>query len=146
MWRRHEEPFPLSYHATLAYQRKRPGQPWEEPRVLVVAPFSEYSIFYHRLTTDQTGRLFLSYDYWSTYWFYRTDHWGNRRALIMSSDGGETWWEFFDLPDGVTINRLAVDGDWLYAEPHQNGKGLGIFRTFIGRVMAPSEPPTSAVD
>ena len=45
-----------------------------------------------------------------------------------------------------TRDRLAVDGDWLYAEPHQNGKGLGIFRTFIGRVMAPSEPPTSAVD
>ncbi|MEA3400111.1 MAG: BNR-4 repeat-containing protein [Armatimonadota bacterium] len=90
LWRS-GEPFPNSTHATLAYQRKRPGQPWEPPRVLVVAPFSEYSIFYHRLTVDHSGRLFISYDYWSTHWFYRNDHFGNRRALLMSPDGGETW-------------------------------------------------------
>jgi hypothetical protein len=91
MWRNRMEPHPLSLHATLAYQRKRPGQPWEDPQVLVVAPFSEYSIFYHRLTIDRLGRLFLSYDYWSTYWFYRTDHRGDRRAVLMSPDGGTTW-------------------------------------------------------
>ena len=91
MWRHGEEPFPASMHATLAYQRKRPGMPWEEPRVLIVAPFSEYSIFYHRFVIDRKGRLFLSYDYWSTFWFYRTDHWGRRRSMMMSADGGETW-------------------------------------------------------
>jgi hypothetical protein len=85
------EPYPNSNYATLAYQRKRPDQPWEEPRVLIVAPFSEYSVFYHRLTIDRLGRMFLSYDYWSTHWFYRNDHRGNRRALLMSPDGGETW-------------------------------------------------------
>lgn len=84
-------PFPQSSHGTLGYQRKRPDQPWEAPRPLVVAPFSEYSIFYHRLTTDRQGQLFLSYDYWSTYWFYRNDHRGGRRALLMSPDGGESW-------------------------------------------------------
>lgn len=77
--------------ATLAYQRKRPGQSWEPPRILVVSALSEYSIFYHRLTVDRKGRLFLSYDYWSTYWFYRTDHFGSRRALMMSPDGGDNW-------------------------------------------------------
>jgi len=91
LWRYGTEPFPASHHATLAYQRKRPGAPWEEPRVLIVAPFSEYSIFYHRLTIDRAGRLFLSYDYWSTYWFYRTDHRGRRRSLMMSADGGDSW-------------------------------------------------------
>ncbi len=40
---------------------------------------------------DRNGRLFLSYDYWSTYWFYRTDHAGSRRAVLMSPDGGDTW-------------------------------------------------------
>lgn len=90
LWRT-GEPFPDSSFGTLAYQRKRPGQPWEAPRVLVVAPFSEYSVFYHRLTLDHAGRLFLSYDYWSTYWFYRNDHPGNRRAVLMSPDGGDTW-------------------------------------------------------
>ncbi|NLO06039.1 MAG: hypothetical protein GX131_09470 [candidate division WS1 bacterium] len=90
LWRS-GEPFPNASHATLAYQRKRPGQPWEEPRILVRAPFSEYSVFYHRLMIDREGRLFISYDYWSTHWFYRNDHVGNRRAVIMSPDGGETW-------------------------------------------------------
>lgn len=91
LWRYGAQPFPVSHHAALAYQRKRPGAPWENPRILVVAPFSEYSIFYHRLTIDRVGRLFLSYDYWSTYWFYRTDRRGRRRSVMMSSDGGESW-------------------------------------------------------
>lgn len=90
LWR-HGEPFPHSTHGTLAYQRKRPGQPWEPPRLLVISPFSEYSIFYHRLTSDRKGRLFLSYDYWSTFWFYRNDHPGDRRAVLMSRDNGQTW-------------------------------------------------------
>lgn len=91
LWRRGEEPFPASHYATLAYQRKRPGQPWEAPRILIVPPFSEYSVYYHRLTLDRKGRLFLSYDYWSTFWFYRNDHLGRRRTVLMSPDGGETW-------------------------------------------------------
>ena len=92
LWRRDRKYHPSgAIFATLAYQRKRPGQPWEPPRLLIVSALSEYSIFYHRLTIDRKGRLFLSYDYWSTYWFYRTDHFGNRRALLTSPDGGDTW-------------------------------------------------------
>ena len=91
LWRYGTDPFPASHHATLAYQRKPPGKPWEPPKILIVPPFSEYSVFYHRLTIDRVGRLFLSYDYWSTYWFYRTDHRGSRRALLTSPDGGTTW-------------------------------------------------------
>lgn len=91
LWRSSVEPFPASTFATLAYQRKRPGQPWEPPRVLILPAFSEYSVYYHRLTLDRKGRLFLSYDYWSTYWFYRNDHLVSRRALLMSPDGGDTW-------------------------------------------------------
>jgi hypothetical protein len=91
MWRSGVDPFPASHHGTLAYQRKPPGKPWEPPRILIVPPFSEYSVYYHRLTIDRRGGLFLSYDYWSTYWFYRNDHWGSRRAVLTSPDGGETW-------------------------------------------------------
>lgn len=92
LWRHDTETFDSgAIFATLAYQRKRPGRPWEAPRILIKPPFSEYSIFYHRLTIDRQGRLFLSFDYWSTYWFYRTDHVGNRRGLLMSPDGGQTW-------------------------------------------------------
>lgn len=91
LWKRGEEPFPASQYATLAIQRKPAGKPWETPQVLIVPPFSEYSVYYHRLTIDRLGRLFLSYDYWSTFWFYRMDHRGNRRNLMMSPDGGRTW-------------------------------------------------------
>jgi hypothetical protein len=91
VWRYGEEPYPASYFATLAHQQKRAEGTWESPRSLVVPPFSEYSVFYHRLTVDRLGRLFLSYDCWSTYWFYRTDHPGDRRALMMSLDGGIHW-------------------------------------------------------
>jgi hypothetical protein len=97
LWHRGEPPHPHSHHATLAYQRKRPGQPWESPRILVVPPFSEYSVYYHRLTIDRQGRLFLSYEYWSTFWFYRNDHFGRRRSLMTSADGGETWQLVADL-------------------------------------------------
>ena len=91
LWRDDDVYFPAGYYATLAYMRKRPGESWSDVQPLVVAPFSEYSIFYHRLTIDHHGTLFLSYDYWSTYWFYRTDHRGTRRSLMMSADGGATW-------------------------------------------------------
>ena len=82
---------PHSQYANLGYKRKLKGSDWEPMRRLAVAPFSEYSIWYHRLTIDRRGRLFVSFDIWSTFWFYRTDHVGSRRKTIMSSDGGDSW-------------------------------------------------------
>lgn len=91
LWQGHADRFPAGSYACLAHMRKPLGQPWSAPQPLIVAPFTDYSVYYHRLTIDRRGRLFLSYDYWSTYWFYRTDHVGNRRALLMSPDAGRTW-------------------------------------------------------
>ena len=91
LWLYDNKYFPASHYANLAYMSKHPAQKWSGARPLVVAPFSEYSIFYHRLTIDREGALFLSYDYWSTFWFYRNDHRGDRRSLLMSPDGGTTW-------------------------------------------------------
>jgi len=91
LWLSDNKYFPAGLYANLAYMRKIPGENWSDARPLVVAPFSEYSIFYHRLTIDRRSALFLSYDYWSTFWFYRTDHRGNRRSLLMSPDSGNTW-------------------------------------------------------
>ncbi|MBN1846293.1 MAG: BNR-4 repeat-containing protein, partial [Sedimentisphaerales bacterium] len=91
LWLNDDKYFPAGSYATLAYMSKPPGGRWSDARPLVVAPFPEYSVFYHRLTIDRQGALFLSYDYWSTYWFYRTDHRPSRRALLMSPDGGATW-------------------------------------------------------
>ena len=83
--------FPDSWYMTLAYMQKPADGAWSEPETLVVAPFSEYSIFYHRLTIDRKGALFLSYDHWSTYWFYRTDRRETRRALITRTANDDTW-------------------------------------------------------
>jgi hypothetical protein len=82
---------PQSHYANLGYKRKPKDGDWEPMQRLAVAPFSEYSIWYHRLTIDRRGRLFVSFDVWSTFWFYRTDHVGQHRKTIMSSDGGDTW-------------------------------------------------------
>ncbi len=91
LWLSDTQYFPASHYANLAYMSKRPTEAWSDVQPLIVAPFSEYSIFYHRLTIDRQGGVFLSYDYWSTFWFYRNDHHGNRRSLLMSSDGGHDW-------------------------------------------------------
>jgi len=91
LWKNGCDPFQHSSFATLAAMRKEKDGDWEGPEILLLPPFSEYSIFYHRLTIDRVGRLFLSYDYWSTYWFYRNDHFGSRRSLMMSQDQGKSW-------------------------------------------------------
>jgi len=91
LWNVDTEFFPAGTYASLSYMRKAPGKPWTKARPLVVSAFSEYSVFYHRLTIDRVGELYLSYDYWSTYWFYRTDRRETRRALMTSRDGGELW-------------------------------------------------------
>ncbi len=103
LWKSYEEHLDGGLWAALAYQRKPKGGEWEEPKILLAPPFSEYSIYYHRLTVDQAGDLFISYDYWSTMWFYRNDQrgpiaagsgrpgrgWG--RAVLTSQDGGDHW-------------------------------------------------------
>ena len=90
-WQHNEEPFPETHYATLAYMSKEQGGQWSKPQILVQAPLSHYSNFRHRLTIDRKGRLFISYDYWSTHWFYRNDRKYAERTLLMSSDGGRTW-------------------------------------------------------
>ena len=75
----------------LARQRKAAGDSqWPKPEIILYPPFADYSVFYHRLTIDRKGALYLSYSYWSTYWFYRNDGISSR-ALLKSTDGGQTW-------------------------------------------------------
>lgn len=101
LWQYNTEYFPDNYFASLAYMSKKPGEPWSEPQLLVVAPFSHYSLYRHRLTIDREDRLFLSYLYWSTYWFYRNDRQQNQRSLLMSPDGGKSWKMAGDADVGV---------------------------------------------
>ena len=91
LWGNYEAPFPLSHHARLASQHKPIDATWQSPHKVLVSAFSEYSVFYHRLTIDRRGRLFLSYQYWSTHWFYRNDRFHDGRSVLMSPDGGKSW-------------------------------------------------------
>ncbi len=103
LWMSGEEHLDGGLWAALAYQRKPADGDWEDVQILVAPPMAEYSIYYHRLTVDRNGDLFLNYDYWSTLWFYRNDGrgpvaaasgrpgrgWG--RSVMTSPDSGATW-------------------------------------------------------
>lgn len=80
-------------YAALSYQRKRPGEPWTEPVPLVVPPLPNYSVYYHKLSIDRLGRLYLGYNYYSVHEHYREDLPGrlDHQAVLMSPDGGKSW-------------------------------------------------------
>ncbi len=92
-------------YAALSHQRKRPGEPWEEPELLVVPPLPDYSVYYHKLSIDRKGALYLAYNYYSTHEHYRKDSPGllNHQAVLTSPDGGKTWKlaETADFHEGV---------------------------------------------
>ena len=57
------------YSFSLAYLRKPPGGDWE-PRRILVFPFRNfYSHWYHRLSQDRRGRLFVYYKYYANQLF-----------------------------------------------------------------------------
>ena len=94
-WRRDAQ-FPGTFEAALYYQHMKNGV-WEEQTPFALAPLPGYSIFYHRLTVDRRGKLYLSFDYWSTWSAYRDSYLtaedkrrGNSR-LVLSSDDGRNW-------------------------------------------------------
>ncbi len=92
-----------TYYMGLSYQRKRRGEEWEPARPLVIPPVGGYSIYYHKLTIDRLGNLYVSYNHWSDH-AYSKDFPGlyHNRAMITSTDGGETW-------------KLAETGDFVAA-------------------------------
>ncbi len=91
LWGSKHPIFPIGSFAQLAQQQKPAMQnEWSEPEILLYPSFTDYSVFYHRLCIDRKGTLYLSYIYWSTYWFYRNEQISSR-ALIKSKDGGKTW-------------------------------------------------------
>ena len=50
------------YYFRLSLHRKKAGQPWEQPKHLVIPFKAYYEVWYHKLTIDPaTDRLFLSY-------------------------------------------------------------------------------------
>ncbi len=101
-------------YAALSHQRKPPGEPWGEPEVLVVPPLPDYSVFYHKLSIDRTGRLYLAYNVYSTHEHYRKDEPGllNHQAVLWSGDGGKAWKlaETADFREGIDEFRTGKSG------------------------------------
>lgn len=79
--------------AALSVQRKPKDGPWGPAQPVVIPAAAGYSIYYHKLTIDRRGRLFLSYSYWTSDTTYQDDfpERYHNRALLMSADGAKTW-------------------------------------------------------
>ncbi|NLF18250.1 MAG: hypothetical protein GX595_13515 [Lentisphaerae bacterium] len=93
-WRRGVDPYHGGgLYAALSMQSKAPGQPWSPARVMVVPPCSGYSIYYHKLTVDRRGGLYLAYSYLTADAAYQKQfpELYNFPALILSKDRGKTW-------------------------------------------------------
>ena len=82
-----------SKYLALVHQSLRRGHRWSTPDLIVVPPASGYSNYFHKLTVDRLGRLFVSASYFS-----RRDPVESRenrrfhhRMVLISEDGGSTW-------------------------------------------------------
>jgi hypothetical protein len=105
-WRNDPRHYGGSYFAALSIQHRPKGGEWtEEATPLVVGAVPGYSIWYHKLTVDRLGDLWLSYSYYTSDDSYqsRFQDLYNHRAVIVSRDGGETWKlaETEDFVEGV---------------------------------------------
>ncbi len=93
-WRAGVDPwFDGALYAALSFQQKPKDGPWGPAQPIVVPPRPGYSIYYHKLTIDRRGRLYLSYSYLTEDATYQSDFPDlyHHRALVMSADGGRTW-------------------------------------------------------
>ena len=79
--------------AALSTQSKPRDGAWSPAKPMVIAPVPGYSIYYHKLTIDRRGRLFLSYNHWTSDKVYREDfpERYHHRAIMTSVDRGKTW-------------------------------------------------------
>ena len=92
-WRRNaDEHHPDQLYAALSVQSKPKDGPWSPARPVVIPPVPGYSIYYHKLTIDRQGNLYLSYSYWTDHPYQDDfpDRYHNR-AVMISNDGGSNW-------------------------------------------------------
>lgn len=61
------------FDATLSYQYMDKDGKWTSS-FFALPPLPGYSIYYHRVTVDRLGHVYLSMDYWSTWTTYRDSY------------------------------------------------------------------------
>jgi hypothetical protein len=108
-WRTDKEYHGGAQFAALSVQRKPKGGEWTDPAdPLVIGVVPGYSIWYHKLTVDRVGDLWLSYSYWTNDKSYQGQFPGryHHRAVIVSRDGAQTWKlaETADFIEGITMH------------------------------------------
>lgn len=93
-WRRNDE-FPGSLNAALFYQCMGQDGTWNQPVLFATPGLNNYSIFYHRVTTNRQGRTYVSFTYWSTWTAYRDSFRAGagprQNRLVLYSDNGQNW-------------------------------------------------------
>ncbi len=93
-WRRNaDEHWPDQIYAALSTQKKPKDGPWGPAQPMVIPPVPGYSIYYHKLTVDRIGNLYLSYSYWTSTKSYQDDfpEYFHNRAVLVSKDHAQTW-------------------------------------------------------
>jgi hypothetical protein len=93
-WRRNVDAVhPNQMFAALSMQSKPKDGEWGPAQPIVLPPVAGYSIYYHKLTIDRHGWLYLSYSYWTSDTTYQDDYPDryHNRAIVVSKDGGRTW-------------------------------------------------------
>lgn len=127
-WREGVDPyFGGRLYGALSYQSKPADGGWSEPTVLVVPAVPVYSVFYHKLSLDRLGRLYLSYSFKSPEGPYAQSYENsaqqyNHRAMLFSPDAGASWQlaASKDFADGVVMfNDDGSDLSNSWAAPGQ---------------------------
>jgi len=116
------------YYFRLNYQRRKADQPWENNKYLVNPFRAFYSIWYHKLTIDRKGRLFLNYSYYANQLDRDRGESGELAAYRkkwadekITGPGPSTWWKGIRAHDPCIIMsddggdnwRLATTRDFL---------------------------------
>jgi hypothetical protein len=105
-WRQGVDPYhDGNIYAALSFQSKPPDGPWGPAQPRVIPPVDGYSIYYHKLTIDRRGNLYLSYSYYTSDLTYQNEYpeQYHNCAVQVSRDKGATWKlaEISDFEAGV---------------------------------------------
>lgn len=93
-WRQGVDPHHDGHiYAALSFQSKPPDGPWGPAQPRVIPPVDGYSIYYHKLTVDRKGNLYLSYSYYTADVTYQGEfpELYHNNAVQMTRDKGATW-------------------------------------------------------
>ena len=100
---------------SLHYMRKRVSDPkWVEMGKLVRPPHFPYSIYYHKVSVDRRGRVFVAYTFWTKFTAADADLFRRKYAQTKTwpytnIDGKRATYE-----QGMELVKKNPKGSWLY--------------------------------